>query len=1084
MESTQKQNESSSKNHDVELVPMNDAVVVDDYGTDEDSNSDENKDEEFNLKKYVPDFVKSMWNEHPILIICLGTISVTLLVCMDYIWPSYYCLNEKLPAASYVASPAATTATMSSFMWLVVDSLPSEVAINDLIPLIQADTDLVGTNIILDREENVQYSTELQPMISSGGLNGESAHIKTFFSEFPRPVTMVCQIEELNKPETWFGAVDSYVKYNMHRWSVEDINNPILNEGVTKAIDIIDNNPGEGVFLYEIRFDALGHVYQKPGDVAYDSTIRDIKIAIKRMANFIKTHPDTLIIVSSDHGVADVGCNGCTGMHGIVEAGNSAFMSIFASKNHPQYASLPWIKPKTVEERKKFNKGIYFKAPSVNSGQDVFEEPSPPFDLVMRTIDVANTLTTFFQSTPYLKEAIGIPFGPNVGMNGLADETATNMCKLLQARATEVQKMFKKNNHITDYMKRMDKKGNMCSTPDLSRVHGTELSTLLEKHWCTRNMDESVFTTIPSLIWAIMAILLYYFLPYKMSFNCKNSDNENDSNSNNNNSWLVVLRRHLFILFALVEGILEFSMGGRELPLGNIYWRLYAFLPFACIAIFTDFWTEISEYISFTKMVSDEGKNGDADENANENVDVDLDADENGNVVVVAGSEEPQGVAHFNAASPNDEDNLVTNSTLSSRLESMGWLILTIIIMVVPRRQKDGLFGAIMSLPSGVGFNSVVFFVQLPCNFWLIFDSMSKFRGNPGSDIWWQRSDDDDEILLPFGLGKYNKSHLLTSFLSSSFLASTTTYSLFYYQGDTERASEPPTEAFWYLSIFFSLIFTFITLIVRWEKFPPGIAPAACLQFGIFLAASYSSAFYAATFGTITIIIVRQWILQYNIRDEDVNIPVSLMVAPFTVYLLLAPLANGQLMTVNRVEYAQATQTWSAAWGLTEIMAFTICSHTLSGILAMSICAVEIDIRRPKFEVDKSKLGKVGNVTGYIYHFAIALTCVIIGLLFALFYVPWSKFHLFHPKHNSQMGMALTSLRLMILMGFCALFKMLRRITQTPKYFEKLFNYEGEREFFHWGPLNDIINNDKNKEKEDQKNKEELENLVIIGECA
>jgi hypothetical protein len=62
------------------------------------------------------------------------------------------------------------------------------------------------------------------------------------------------------------------------------------------------------------------------------------------MRDFIKTHPDTLIIVSSDHGVSDASCNGCTGMHGNVETGNSAFMSIFASKNHPQWENLPFLK--------------------------------------------------------------------------------------------------------------------------------------------------------------------------------------------------------------------------------------------------------------------------------------------------------------------------------------------------------------------------------------------------------------------------------------------------------------------------------------------------------------------------------------------------------------------------------------------------------------------------------------------------------------------------------------------------------------------------------------------------------------------
>jgi hypothetical protein len=75
----------------------------------------------------------------------------------------------------------------------------------------------------------------------------------------------VCQWEELSYPETWFGYMENRVRYSLNRWSDQDISNPILNEGVTKAFEIVQNNPGQGVFVYEIRYDALGHVYQKPG---------------------------------------------------------------------------------------------------------------------------------------------------------------------------------------------------------------------------------------------------------------------------------------------------------------------------------------------------------------------------------------------------------------------------------------------------------------------------------------------------------------------------------------------------------------------------------------------------------------------------------------------------------------------------------------------------------------------------------------------------------------------------------------------------------------------------------------------------
>ena len=56
---------------------------------------------------------------------------------------------------------------MNSFIWLVVDSLPSQEALDNLIPLFQDghNTDgswgneFIGTNLILDREEHIAYST-------------------------------------------------------------------------------------------------------------------------------------------------------------------------------------------------------------------------------------------------------------------------------------------------------------------------------------------------------------------------------------------------------------------------------------------------------------------------------------------------------------------------------------------------------------------------------------------------------------------------------------------------------------------------------------------------------------------------------------------------------------------------------------------------------------------------------------------------------------------------------------------------------------------------------------------------------------
>ena len=63
-------------------------------------------------------------------------------------------------------------------------------------------------------------------------------------------------------------------------------------------------------------------------------------------------------------------------------------------------------------------KSLYNKYVSIKTNTNSFDEPSPPFDLVMRTLDIPNTLALFFRGMEYLKDSIGVPYGPNVEMKG------------------------------------------------------------------------------------------------------------------------------------------------------------------------------------------------------------------------------------------------------------------------------------------------------------------------------------------------------------------------------------------------------------------------------------------------------------------------------------------------------------------------------------------------------------------------------------------------------------------------------------------------------------------------------------------
>ncbi len=176
--------------------------------------------------------------------------------------------------------------------------------------------------------------------------------------------------------------------------------------------------------MYDIRYDALGHAFFVKGNPAYDSGFEQLQVAVTKMIKYVKAHPDTIAIITSDQGVQDAKCGDCSGMHGLAGQGNLAYMGVFALNQNG--AKLPWITTTDDENRHDWNQFLFDKNGGAYSNDQLQHfEPSPPSDMVMRYVHIASTQTQFVAGMPFSPDSIGVPYGPNVGLQ-VADSTAVN----------------------------------------------------------------------------------------------------------------------------------------------------------------------------------------------------------------------------------------------------------------------------------------------------------------------------------------------------------------------------------------------------------------------------------------------------------------------------------------------------------------------------------------------------------------------------------------------------------------------------------------------------------------------------------
>lgn len=192
-------------------------------------------------------------------------------------------------------------------------------------------------------------------------------------------------------------------------------------------------------------------------DYEYDlfvSNIEDLKRAARKLVKFAVENPDTLCVMASDHGAfVQTKTNRAhkpgfrttttvseSTVHGRAYIDNAATFAVFGST-----ANKPWPIPDWTTFAGKTHQEL--SAPVYNPdyvGNYSIGKVSR-HDFTMRHLDAANTLALLLKDFPLMRNSIGIPLGPDVGMDQMKDSDAIKVCENLYQRLERTKDKYPDN---------------------------------------------------------------------------------------------------------------------------------------------------------------------------------------------------------------------------------------------------------------------------------------------------------------------------------------------------------------------------------------------------------------------------------------------------------------------------------------------------------------------------------------------------------------------------------------------------------------------------------------------------------------
>lgn len=326
-----------------------------------------------------------------------------------------------------------------NLIFFFVDSLPLHIMSKHVLPKVRANVGYDKKNVVvaaMDRDMSTEYSHVLIPILFSGSTL-ESPQSFLLNENRHRKVNFHMQSQDLyakplfGRSEFWNSNNVSVIQYKYvgegsNRWIHEKMHSRIFNEAVDNAIastKTSSKKSGKTEVIYDLRVDALGHMFKIPVDGYWDECdpvvaheVKQITAAFEKLLRHTLENPENLLVVISDHGSQKF--KGVR-IHGFPTVVNSAF-AVFASANDLRAGFKENIPMLNNEYSKKCcggDKAWIKEAEDFSKNDDL--------DFVMRGVDLAATVGYLMRDGAMPADSLGIPFG---GKANLEDSVVGAIC--------------------------------------------------------------------------------------------------------------------------------------------------------------------------------------------------------------------------------------------------------------------------------------------------------------------------------------------------------------------------------------------------------------------------------------------------------------------------------------------------------------------------------------------------------------------------------------------------------------------------------------------------------------------------------